>query len=176
MHLNNRTSSYLVLISTPSHNILCFYCMGMATMKSWDDCQDLWLRVCHFSFSNRQRERERVFVDPLISSMDLVLSVNTTYLACIVVVLLFVIYKWSVNPKMWFLPRHHFVWFQLHRGLRVALFSSQGSLVSHQCLIWSGRHCGTSDTLMELAFLLWVWIELTDLVWATFLTQTRRAQ
>lgn len=27
------------------------------------------------------------------------LSVNTTYLACIVVVLLFVIYKLSVNPK-----------------------------------------------------------------------------
>lgn len=49
------------------------------------------------------------FVDPLVSSADLVLSVNTTYLACIVVVLLFVIYNLSVNPKMWFLPHHHVV-------------------------------------------------------------------
>lgn len=69
------------------------------------------------SHSVRDREREEHFVDPLIPSMDLVLSVNTTYLACIVVVLLFVIYKLSVNPKMWFLPRHHFGWFQPHCGL-----------------------------------------------------------
>lgn len=62
--------------------------------------------------------------------MDLVLSVNTTYLACIVVVLLFVIFKLSVNPKMWFLPLHDFVCFQPHCGLQGALFSSQDSFWS----------------------------------------------
>lgn len=45
--------------------------------------------------------------------MDLVLSVNTAYLACIVIVSLFVIYKLSVNPKTWFLPLHHFFDFKL---------------------------------------------------------------
>lgn len=48
----------------------------------------------------------KMAVGPLISTMDLFLSVNTAYLACIMVVLLFVIYKVCVSPQKWFLPFH----------------------------------------------------------------------
>lgn len=72
--------------------------------------------------------------------MDLVLSVNTAYLACIVIVLLFVIYKLSVNPKTWLLPLHHFVWSQTHCGLQAALFSSQDSFWSlADVFFWTER-------------------------------------
>lgn len=61
---------------------------------------------CLFSFTDGQT----------LFSVVLVLSVNTAYLACIVVVLLFVIYM-SVKPEI--VPLRPF-WFPPDRGLPVA--------------------------------------------------------
>lgn len=79
-------SFYLVLISTP------FSYVSLHGNGSWDDCRDR----CQFSSGSRQSER---------ASRLWILSVNTTYLACIVVV--FIICYLSVNPKPWLLPLHH---------------------------------------------------------------------
>lgn len=87
--------------------------------------------------------------------MDLVLSVNTTYLACIVVVLLFVIYKLSVVPT---LPSPCFD-FNLTVDSKWHCFPPRvHSGLSPMSPVFGGH----KDTLTKPAFLLGVWGELTD--------------
>lgn len=97
-------------------------------------------------------------MDPLVS-VDFVSSVNTT-IACIVLVLLFVIYKLSVNLEMWFLPPSSCLLISpIYRGLVwVELFSVPGlALVSPRFYflfkLWEHNH---------EAFMLWVWVEFAD--------------
>lgn len=74
--------------TTSSHVTECFHPVGIALMSCWDNCQ----HRCHLCPCDRHIWRG-------IPCMDSALSVNTTYLACIVVVLLFVILKFFCESK-----------------------------------------------------------------------------
>lgn len=71
MHLSHM-SVYLVLMSTPLHMFLCFYCMGMALMKTRDDCQE---RATSHSVTDRAR-------DDLLCGFGLVCKYNIFSLYC----------------------------------------------------------------------------------------------
>lgn len=120
VHLNNQSSTYLVLISTPPHTLLFLDWAGLDWFNgiqtdvpnlifSTGGFEHLFLfshncpSVLLFLIQCVDGEKGRVSVVHLSSSMDLLLPVNTTYLACIVVVFIIcyvqiVCESWKVAP------------------------------------------------------------------------------
>lgn len=131
--------------TTSSHIIECFHPVGIALMSSWDNCQ----HRCHLCPCDRHIWRG-------IPCMDSALSVNTTYLACIVVVLLFVILKFSANPNTWLLFPHPFVGFQPHCGHWCWFPPRSHSVLSPTCPLVVGRYSRdtryTCDACFQFGF------------------------